>query len=269
MNNLVQQQPILTLGFSTMKGRSQDMIALLLELGTFEQIEILVVMQGGEEPLPPALNHVKLIVDTKMGISHSRNQVITNSAGCFIWFLDDDVWLDRNDIENLLAKLCKPDCPEVLRVQIGCIENHSKRYKAYGNNHQLSRLQLLQVSSIEVIVNRAFILKYQIRFNENFGLGTALPATEEVNFLLDIYRYQGVVVNLPKVFVYHSCCEQGRILANEGIFLARGATASRFGTLGLAIIFRWACRYFIRYRQLSYVKSLIQGYYQGYSAFTD
>ncbi len=251
-----------------MTGRMSSLISMLEVLGETPGVEILVVIQGEEESFPAALDFVTRIFDPITGLSHSRNLVIENSSGNYIWFLDDDVVITQHNLDCLLNALAAEPRSQVYRAQIGCIENRDKSYKTYATNKILSRLQLLQVSSIELIVERQFILEHHIRFNEKLGLGTSFPATEEVNFLLDIVELEGQVINLNHRLVYHTCCEQGRLLACDGIFTARGATASRYGPLGPLLLLRWGGRYFLRYRQLSYVKSLIQGYYQGYTRLT-
>ncbi|WP_171022194.1 glycosyltransferase family 2 protein [Thalassotalea litorea] len=266
MNSSARRQPQLTLGFSTMAGRMESLIDMLEKLGEVAGVEILVVIQGEDEKLPACLDFVTTVFDSQLGLSHSRNLVIENSHGQYIWFLDDDVVIEQDNLNDLLQLIASESNSQVFRAQIGCLENRGNYYKPYATNKVLKRLQLLQVSSIELIVQRQFIIDHNIRFNEKLGLGTPLPATEEVNFLLDIESVDGSIINLNQILIYHTCHEQGRLLACDGIFKARGATASRFGVLGPLLLLRWGWRYFLRYRQLSYVKSLIRGYYQGYQA---
>ncbi|TKB45178.1 glycosyltransferase [Thalassotalea mangrovi] len=260
----MNKQPLLTLGFSATTTRLEPLLTMLARLEPDRHFEVLIVVQGEMVHGRNIPAHIRVIHDKRLGLSRSRNQVIDHSNGQYIWFLDDDVIIQQNSLQMLLGALTTNQRSQALRGRVGCIENPNRYYKSYGENERLNRWQLLQASSIELVIDRHFIRAHGIRFNESLGLGTAMPATEEVNFLLDIEQAGGTLTNLNQVLAYHTCNDQGRVLANEGIFRARGATASRFGLLGIALLLRWGIRYFLRYRRLSYVKSMIHGYYQGY-----
>ena len=50
-----------------------------------------------------------------------------------------------------------------------------KPYKKYKNLHKLNKINLLKISSIEIVAKTSFVKENNIRFNENFGLGSKIP----------------------------------------------------------------------------------------------
>jgi hypothetical protein len=133
--------------------------------------------------------------------------------------------------------------------------------------NKVSRLNLLQVSSIEIIADLDFIKTNNIRFNENIGLGTNYQGAEEVHFLLDAWDKGASFSFIDNVLVRHTCIFEQRVLSNKNIFTIRGATASRFGFLGYLLLIRWTIRYFIKERNFSNIIAMFQGFHRGYSLF--
>ena len=154
-----------------------------------------------------------------------------------------------------------------LELRLVVLSGRKKYFKPYKNVTKVSKLNLLQVSSIEIIARRDFVQKNQLRFNENIGLGTSYQGGEEIHFLLDAWEHSGQFKFLDKTFVRHTCIFEERVLATNNIFLIRGATASRFGLVGLALLARWSWRYFKQYKNIHYVFNMFRGFLRGYKFF--
>lgn len=260
----------LTLAFSCLGERLPALLENISALNEKinENIRFLVVVQKWQTDQKDivAPMSVQLCFLPSIGLSKSRNAVIDNTKTSHVWFLDDDVQLTPDNIaaaENLLDS----DKANFYRVNIGCTEWHDKTFKQYKKVKNVSRLNLLQVSSIEIIADLEFIKRNNIRFNENIGLGTSYQGAEEVHFLLDAWDKGASFKFIDNVLVRHTCIFEERVLSNKNIFTIRGATASRFGLLGCLLLIRWTSRYFIKERKLSNVLAMFKGFVRGYSSF--
>lgn len=260
----------LTLAFSCIGERLPTLLEHISALSeqVSAQVCFLVVVQKwqAEQKDLAVPKSVKLCFLPTIGLSKSRNAVIDNARTSHVWFLDDDVQLTSENIINA-EQLLNSNQANFYRVNIGCIEWHDKTFKQYKVVNKVSRLNLLQVSSIEIIADLDFIKTNNIRFNENIGLGTNYQGAEEVHFLLDAWDKGASFSFIDNVLVRHTCIFEQRVLSNKNIFTIRGATASRFGFLGYLLLIRWTIRYFIKERNFSNIVAMFQGFHRGYSLF--
>ena len=241
----------LTLAFACIGERLPSLLANLSSIESPPQVKVVILVQKplrDTQKIADSNSSVNIKILDSIGLSKSRNQAILISETDFIWFLDDDVQLVNKDINKALAIINNVDA-EFFRVKIGCIEWPEKTFKKYKKTNKIRKLNLLQISSIEIIADLGFIKKNKITFNEKIGLGTRFEYINEV-------------------LVSHTCIFDERILANNAIFEIRGATASRFGFIGFLLILRWLLRYSFKERKVSYLTSLIKGYLKGYLQYS-
>lgn len=261
-------QTSLTLAFACLGQRLSSLLTNLTTLSNNKSVNLLILVQKGspdEKPLSLPDN-TKVIYLNNIGLSKSRNAAIKNATTDYIWFLDDDVALTNQDIDDALT-IVKSGKADFYRIKIGCIEWQEKTFKQYRKNSKVSRLNLLQVSSIEIIANLGFIKKHQMTFNENIGLGTPYQSCEENNFLIDAWDHGAHFEFIDQVLVRHTCIFEERILATNNIFEIRGATASRYPLIGPLLIGRWLLRYLIKEKKFSYLIALLKGYCRGYTYY--
>ena len=144
--------------------------------------EVIIIIQGATKSnIPKTLKPFKVIFDESYGLSKSRNAGIDEASSDFIWFLDDDITLDNSNIRRLKnhLKLNQDYHLHVARIK----NNDNTPYKKYTKKKILGRINAFSVSSVELIVSKNFIIKNNIRFNKNLGLGSKYPSTEE-NFFI-------------------------------------------------------------------------------------
>ena len=260
----------LTLAFACIGERLPSLLANLSSIESPPQVKVVILVQKplrDTQKIADSNSSVHIKILDSIGLSKSRNQAILISETDFIWFLDDDVQLVNKDINKALAIINNVDA-EFFRVKIGCIEWPEKTFKKYKKTNKIRKLNLLQISSIEIIADLGFIKKNKITFNEKIGLGTNFNACEENNFLIDAWNLGARFEYINEVLVSHTCIFDERILANNAIFEIRGATASRFGFIGFLLILRWLLRYSFKERKVSYLTSLIKGYLKGYLQYS-
>lgn len=259
----------LTLAFACIGERLNSLLDNLSNLSVPNNVNIIVLVQKPQADTHELVENIAInvIVLDNIGLSKSRNAAINNADSDFIWFLDDDVQITNQDINAALA-IINENQADFYRIKIGCIEWQDKTFKKYKNVKSPSKLNLLQISSIEIIANLNFIKNKQIKFNENIGLGTKYQCNEENNFLIDAWEQGAIFKFIDEVLIRHTCIFEGRVLATNEIFEIRGATASRYGFIGYLLLIRWSLRYLIKEKKISYISALIKGFLRKYQRYT-
>ena len=81
-----------------------------------EEFEVIVVLNGDRQPYEDMIvnkmsqytfSH-QLLYSSPKGVSNARNLGMEHAKGDYICFIDDDDWVSKNYLENLLANAC-PD----------------------------------------------------------------------------------------------------------------------------------------------------------------
>ena len=225
--------------------------------------EIIIVVQKSEnfEAEIKKLKNIgcKIFIDDQLGLSRSRNIGIKNCKSDFFWILDDDIYTNLNMIESILDQI-KSNKADIYTFRIARNKTCDIMYKKYSNNPKVSKLRLLKTSSIELIVSKKIINKYNIFFNENFGLGSKYPMCEENLFLLDYYQKNIKIIHIPKVIVEHENIGSGYTSINNNSLIAKGYICQKFGLIGLLVILRWYLRIIIKYQKFSSIRYFLKGY---------
>ncbi len=268
---------MLTLGYST---TGSNILRVLHYLSSFrnKNITFLIVCQMYDTPKPSveslksevdqqvALLKGKLNIEVQFfdekGLSKSRNRVIEYCKTQYLWFLDDDVELELDEVEKLTCELASTQANATL-VRIGSLEKREEFYKDYSSfklGEVINPLLLLRASSIEMVVDVNFLKLNSIRFNESLGLGTSYPCCEENLLLLEMKGKGALIVTSELKPVYHTTMIEHRVSIGEGHFLARGYVAAQYPFyLRFPLIFRWATRSHHSFHLFERLRLLIAG----------
>lgn len=167
--------------------------------------QVIVVSQGNHDEVKNVIIEVDLdcvhVINKGKGLSVARNIAMEYVKGDYLLFADDDNWY-KEGIFKLIENKVK-SC-DVCCFQYFDIENNvaPKSYK-HTRISSMSYLQLLKVSSIEIVINLRRVGKENILFNENFGLGTENKSGEE-NLLLTSLKRKGYKISYePIIISYH------------------------------------------------------------------
>ena len=92
----------------------------------------------------------------------------------------------------------------------------------------------MNVSSIEITFKLKSIQNANIKFDEEFGLGTEMPTGEESIFLVDAYKKKFLkILYVPIPIVIHPLESSGTEWNNEKMIKGKGAMFGRmFGKFG-------------------------------------
>ena len=98
-----------------------------------------------------------IIIDEKLGLSRSRNLAIQSCNSDFFWILDDDVFTNvdmikiiKNSIKNRNSDIY------TFRISKGL---GKELYKSYSNKIKINRINILKVSSIEIVISKEIVDK--------------------------------------------------------------------------------------------------------------
>ncbi len=166
------------------------------------------------------------------GLSRSRNLCLKHATADIVLLADDDVQYQSHFVESILRVFDSVSCDVATFVTEFGTETRYRR-KPYRHNI----ISILGVSSIETAFRLAPIKTKGIRFDENFGLGSAHPISEEAIFLKDCISNKLNVIYMPEVIASHHHKSSGVDWNNKRIWFSKGAVFRRlYGFAGILFI---------------------------------
>ena len=183
--------------FKIKKWLSNDIMKIVHEI-------IIVVQRSGE--FQYEIESLKemgctLVIDDGLGVSRSRNIGIKKCTSDFFWILDDDIYSNLEMVKSIISSI-KSKNFDIYTFRIAHDYNGTL-YKKYLTKQNVNKLQILKISSIEMVISKKIIDNYSILFNENFGLGSKYPSCEENLFLLECFNHKVKIGHIPKIIVIH------------------------------------------------------------------
>ena len=236
----------LTIAVATVAENRQRLVKNILdqERLTPSEIKFTIISQKEEANKTYKIkNNITLITCTDKGLSKSRNKAITTCDTDWIWFQDDDIELKNNALTDLLTflRLFKGN------LVIGRVASHdsaSGLFKNYKKFRVPKHLLSLKISSIEIIAKTSFIRSNELYFDENIGLGTAMPSGEENLFLHQaLTASNAYFTHYKETICYHTVDCSNRNIDFQSRYIARGYLCRRIGfPLGYFLMLWWALR---------------------------
>lgn len=235
-------------------------------LARFDQV--ILVMQGCSyeaRPAAPPNNLRDFIFDCskERGLSRSRNRALELCSCDYLWILDDDVIIDPLACDKIRDALNRFQTDDVLTFEFADIVDRKTPAKQYPPIRRLTRLELLRVSSIEMVISARFAKENNLRFNISYGLGAWFPSGEETVFLLDMRDTGAQIVHIDQVIVFHPLAGRnvGKFWRMPRRLYGMGTIARRFGVAGLALVFRWTWRGVRNRLPAPIIVDLFRGYF--------
>ncbi|UTZ40104.1 glycosyltransferase family A protein [Vibrio campbellii] len=147
------------------------------------------------------------------GLSNSRNRALDAASAEIVMFCDDDVCYLPSAYKIVRNTLNQREI-DIATFKVQTPEGEGlKNYSEHSYQHNWR--SVLKVSSIEVAAKRESIKN--IRFDTYFGLGTALPASEENIFLLDCLKQGLKLQYVPSFINLHPKESSGRDWSNQAM----------------------------------------------------
>lgn len=243
MTNEFKNQDIEIL-VSTMNRNALDFLIPMFPFCHFSEFSILIVNQTKENNLLVSdFPSVRVINSFEKGLSKSRNLALKKAIGKIVLIADDDV-VYKKDFDAMLVQAYNQYKNKTAITF--CIEKpNGLPFKKYIPNAKinLDKMELFNVLSIEISLNKPILDKLGVVFDENFGLGGLFEMGEEAIFLTDIKNQNQQIAFVPNVIATHP-----EISSNEkldfmqryyiqGAFLTRVLKANYFVDLATKLFF--------------------------------
>ena len=209
-----------------------------------------------------SLLNIKVLRISRKGLSYARNEALQHVSGDILTFSDDDCWYPDNIFQDIQSYVSKS---EICTFQIYDFDA-KQQYKNYPKEPYLkhrSIFKAFKVSSIEIFINLKAVSALDIKFDENFGLGSRYPGGEEINLLIDFIRGGYKIDYIPLPVVYHK--KNGHRL-NDKVLEAKGAFLARnFGLL--SCLFLGGGFYLKKVKHIGFKSSGISALLKGFISF--
>lgn len=184
----------------TTVGLNHDQILALLCLSNIRG-HILVGNQKSEKEYEYKIetNNFTAVVynTTNIGLSKNRNFLLKKSKADKICFLDNDVFFIEGSQETVEKIVLNSKCT-CLRFNI--VSNDKDRApKQIHKNKKMSFKNLTSFGIIGVFLDRDFLVKNSLFFNENIGAGTQINHGEDTVFYKELLKKKGTVYQSKEV----------------------------------------------------------------------
>jgi glycosyltransferase involved in cell wall biosynthesis len=229
---------------STMNRNSLDFLIPMFPFGHFSKYSILIINQTQENNLLDSpFPTVRVINSFEKGLSKSRNLALKNAIGKIVLIADDDVAYRKNFDATIVQAHNRYTNKAAISF---CIEKpNGLLFKKYLTKAKLDLglMELFNVLSIEISLNKSVLDKIGVTFDEDFGLGSQFEMGEEAIFLSDIKEQNQQIGFVPTVIATHPEISSNEILDYkqryyiQGAFLTRVLKASYFKGLTTKIFF--------------------------------
>ena len=213
---------------STMNRNTLDFLIPMFPFCHFSDFSILIVNQTQENKLLVSdFPSIRVINSFEKGLSRSRNLALKNAIGKIVLIADDDVVYKKDFDEAIVRAHHRLGEKAVISF---CIEKPNgllfKKYLA-STKTNLSLMELFNVLSIEISINKSVFDALQVKFDENFGLGSTFEMGEEAIFLSDLKEQNQQIGFVPSVIATHSEISSNEKFDFEQRYYIQGAFLSR------------------------------------------
>lgn len=180
------------------------------------EAEVTIINQG-KNPLIED----KVINSSNYGLSKSRNIALEKGRGDILILTDDDVVYEKGYSKIIRGYFEKNKDIDILTYKVKTLDGKDfKVYKEKGYKYNLRTL--LKVSSIEIAIRRSAVERYNLRYDEDFGLGSRYETGEENILLYDAYKKGAKIAFSPVYICRHPKVTSGKNLDNKTIY-SKGA----------------------------------------------
>lgn len=164
---------------------------------------LLIINQTNlEEDLKSSNPKIRVINSREFGLSKSRNLAIENAKGDILLIADDDIEY-LPGFEKAILKAYE-DYPEASLISFQFLDEHMKLGKLYPKKEGYLTSAKRPLSSVEISFRREAVMKFDIRMNTFFGLGSIFPSGEEQLFKNDFIKNNLKVAFLAQPILMHS-----------------------------------------------------------------
>ena len=184
----------------------EECIDSLLDLDT--NYEIIIINDGSTDNTKQILQkykkikYIKIINQENMGIAHTRNNLLKNATGKYIFFIDSDDYINKEKFNELLKKVNNQD---LILFNYNIFNNNNKKVKKNIFNENFINIKKNKDFFFKLISKRndlylwTFLIKRELITKTNIDF---LPYLfEDLQFLINVIYYSKTIefINLDIV----------------------------------------------------------------------
>ena len=248
--------PIVTLGYSTLSDRSRQIN--LPELDT--RVEILIGVQGNNQneiPMHLLRSDTRITYLDSLGVTKSRNYMIDNAKGDYLFFGDDDInW----EIDNIWEIVDYFENHLDTHLVTGRTLNEEGSYrKGYPNRpRKLNLFNSAKTGTVEMAIRVNQFRLSKVYFDEKFGAGTENFLGDEYIFITDAIRNDIQCQYLPIDFSIHKGISSGIAFGSVKDAKARSAVFSRvFQRKSVLVKIAFLLKNMAKFRKFSVIRAFL------------
>jgi glycosyltransferase involved in cell wall biosynthesis len=207
---------------------SLDFLLSMFSFSNFHDFRILIINQTEKQRLLFSdYSNVRVINSFDIGLSKSRNLALDNAQGKILVIADDDVIYQQGFVSKILASYA--EFPQAAVINFSAVKPNGTFLKKYPSvsKTEMNNFDILQVSSIEMSLNKRILDTVGIRFDENFGLGSTFELGEEAVFLFDLKKKGKQITFDPHIIVEHEALTTSNKKSIKELYYIQGALFSR------------------------------------------
>jgi glycosyltransferase involved in cell wall biosynthesis len=236
---------------ATQNRNNFDFLLKMFPFEHFSNFNLVIINQTKDRFLKSDYDSVKVINVEEKGLSKSRNSAIQKASKKICLITDDDVIFDENFHKNIISAFqTNPDSAIITfnHYRIGDAKPQKSWHDAFEHNFK----SIWNVSSIEIAFLLDDIKGKDIRFDENFGLGSFFETAEEFLFLRSALEQKLKVSFCSKVIVSHPEFSSGKMEGSDSLLYARAAL---FYKIYGDIVYIWLVKYLFFLIRKKYIKN--------------
>ena len=190
------------------------------------EVEYLVSWQlpDGDMEIPEELKQrkdFKVFKNNTRGLSKNRNIALSLATAPYCLISDDDLDYSEDGLLQIIQKF--EDDPELDIATFKYSGNDCKFYPDFSFDLRKPPKGYF-VTSFEIAFRRNKIIKSQIKFNENFGIGAKFPAGEEDLFIYNLLKKRLKGYFFPIIIAHHEGLTTGlRLDGDPSLIITKGA----------------------------------------------
>lgn len=217
------------------------------DISTFSVLIINQTIQGKELNLSQP--NICVINSYEKGLSKSRNLALREAKGKYCLIADDDVVF----LPDLAIKIKEgfEAFPQADVLSFMTLTTNKKKYWKYpAKPGPMPRRKIRKILSIEMAFQLEKLKKYNIRFNEYFGLGAEFPNGANHLFLHELQKKEAGIYFYPEYIVSHPPTSSSDQIWTDELLYANVARVAYF-------YHEWAWLFLVKYLFSIWRKSYI------------
>ena len=208
---------------ATMNRNSLEFLHTMFERNTLNDCKVLVINQTTKDCLlESSSSNIRVINSFEKGLSKSRNLAIQKSEGRICLLADDDVVFEKDFQHIILSSYAS--LPEADLLSFKTRTPEQKPYSKYPKRVSKINSFYKKILSIEISFKRESIIKNNLFFDEQFGLGSLFQDGENRLFLKSVLEHTKLKSYfVPKFIVEHESFSSSDAVSSDKFIFARSA----------------------------------------------